>query len=154
MSSPVLKYQIEVKEHPLGEIRMGSEGYGITLTCPGGEANALKNEVVLLTSSPQKDRVNLVACNDSHFVIEGTFATWIFNAADISWSLFRITVRDGGTWSEETPIFGSDRYHFNGENGRHYYVQFPFCRDSDCQELWKRYKALRIEQIRNLSKMT
>lgn len=138
----------------LGEIRMGCTAYGINIKAVNGEFKSLEAAPILVGSDDWKNIVEASTCC-RYLVIHGQFCIYILDLEEISVSLYRATIRgrigewdEGVTvWSEETPICGSNTFHLNGVSGKHYYLQFPFVRDSEFSNFFDSYHALRMQQI-------
>jgi hypothetical protein len=147
-----LPRNFEVNTNCLGEFRMGAYGHGISVACPKGRFMALWNTIVLGTSDTDPPKVPTDLSADSRFlVIAGDFASYVLDLEAMAISLHRATVRDSeGIWCEETPISGQNVVHFNGQSGKHYYVQFPFIAESKFNEFWAVYEKRRLGQIREL----
>jgi hypothetical protein len=135
---------------PLGEIRMGSEAFGLSISLDGKEYDVLTKANVFLSLNEKQIAEKIIECRDGiHTVIEGYFATYVINENKKQMSLYRATVRSqDGIWCEETPIFGNEIEHIDGKNGKHYYIQFPFVEIAHFNTKWSEYEAIRIQQIK------
>lgn len=145
------EYQIAAV--PLGEFRMGVDGFGASITMNGKPISCLMKEIVFAkprnatSSNWHEDFIELSA--DARFlIIHGQFATFVIDIGHGTLSLFKDTIRSSdGIWSEEISILGKDTCHVSGTR-RHYYLQFPFLRESDFVACRGVYHELRLRQIR------
>jgi hypothetical protein len=138
---------IAVKPLPLGEIRMGCEAWGLSVDGGGWGFSALCAHPVLVGSADWEERTHQSLCG-KFLVVEGAFFTFVLSLEDQTLSLYKATVRDNnGTWCEETPIYREDTRHLDGQNGKHYYIQFPFFPDEKFWEEFRAYEKLRLAQI-------
>ena len=136
--------------HPLGEIRMGMDAYGITLKKNDRIMKALANEQVFDSPKPSVELATESRSNTDYLILHGLFATYVVDLAEWKLSLFRATIRGQTFWTEENPIYGRNEKHLNGQSGRHYFVQFPFVSDNDFLKVWQQYHEKRVRQIRLL----
>src|SRR5258708_1364961 len=97
---------------PLGEFRMGAEGFGVRVYADSGNVECLSDEIVF-SKPPEAVTSNWhEAFLDSSFdgiflIIRGIFTTFVLNLENLSLSLFKDTIRtEDGVWCEETAIFG------------------------------------------------
>lgn len=148
----------EITAVPLGEFRMGAEGFGTSIVVKGKSIRCLEKEIVFaapgnLASNWREERVEFSA--DGRFLIlHGEFSIFIVDIENGSLSLFKDTVRSpGGIWCEETPIFGRDTCHISGTR-RHYYLQFPFFSEADFTTQRRVYHDLRLRQIKEAKDKT
>jgi hypothetical protein len=144
---------------PLGEFRMGTEGFGVQIQTPDGRIESLANEIVFHRPGHADEESGwhehfLDSSADGRFlIIEGAFSTFVVDLEELTLSLYKDTIRSiDKIWSEETPIYGEDTFHINGKR-RHYYLQFPFIEDPDFPRHRSAYHALRLRQISE-AKMT
>lgn len=139
----------KIETNCLGEFRMGVNGHGLSVMCRKGRFSALRSVIVLASSDPDSPPVSTDLSTDGRYlVVNGDFATYVFDLDEIKISLYRATVRGAeGVWCEENPIQGREVTHFNVQSGRHYYIQFPFIGDAEFNDAWSRYLAKRLVQI-------
>ncbi len=139
-----MKYKVDL--NGLGEIRMGAEAFGLRVTTEVGEFNCLWDEPVLVGDDDYSKVIE--KSNDGYTLcINGQFATYILNLKENTIALYKVTVRGkNNEWSEETPIFGSEKTHLSGFK-KHYYIQFPFVKDNELNEYVSKYVQLRQAQI-------
>lgn len=139
-----MKYSVEL--NGLGEIRMGAEAFGLKITTDIGEFNCLWDEPVLVGNDDYSKFIEK-SSDGSLLCVSGQFATYILNLKENTLSLYKVTVRGkNNEWSEETPIFGSEKTHISGFK-KHYYIQFPFVKDGDLNAHLSKYIQLRQSQI-------
>ena len=133
----------------LGEFRMGAEGHGIVLIIDGERHEMLSDRIVFCNFTKDSAGEHILYSTDKRYlIIKGIFDTYVIDIAAKSIALFRVTVRDSNIWSEETAVLGSTRTHLNGEDGEHYFVQFPFVEFRDFNRIRQEYEFTRIAQLR------
>ena len=138
---------------PLGEFRMGVEGFGVSVIVKSKAIKCLEKEIVFAkprnaTSSNWYEELVEFSTDRRFLLIIGEFSTFAINIEDGTLSLFKDTIRSSdGIWCEETPILGTDICHVSGTR-RHYYLQFPFLNDSDFIAQRGMYHELRLRQIK------
>ncbi|MCZ4371292.1 hypothetical protein O4H50_05765 [Vibrio diazotrophicus] len=130
---------------PLGEIRMGCEGYGLIIYTVHGVIDVFKDEIISVNSQDSERVVMLSKCGE-FLMVNGEFGQYIVNIREQRISVYRITIRSNSIWSEEIAVFGKEKTHINGFS-RHYYLQFPFIIQQDFQKTLSRYKSLRERQL-------
>lgn len=80
-------------------------------------------------------------------MVKGSFGTYILDIKEQSISIYRTTIRGkNNEWSEEQAIFGKDKTHIKGFS-QTYYLQFPFVRQSQFNEVFSKFESLRKQQI-------
>jgi hypothetical protein len=128
---------------------MGVCGHGLSVICRNGRFSALRDVIVFASSDPDSPPVATdLSTDDRYLVVNGEFATYVFDLDEMKISLYRATVHgDEGVWCEENPIQGKEVAHFNTQSGRHYYIQFPFVGDAEFNNVWSQYLAKRLVQI-------
>jgi hypothetical protein len=139
---------------PLGEFRMGAEGFGASIVVKAKQIRCLEKEIVFVGSwgplSPNWCTEFVEFSADGRFLlIHGAFSVYVVDVEIGSLSLFKDTIRSpDGIWCEETPIFGEDVFHVSGTR-RHYYLQFPFLNEADFIAQRRIYHELRLRQIKD-----
>ena len=148
-----MRYSINLK--CLGEFRMGTNGYGISISYKDKEINFLADEIVFADShEPDIGHFVEEIRNEPILVIEGAFSTVLINVETEEATLYKHTVRTtDGAWSEETPIYGKETYHYNGPS-RHYYVQFPLVPCGRFLQKVAEYENFRTKQIKEAKEAT
>lgn len=135
-----------IELNPLGEIRMGCDAYGVVIATNFGVFDIFKETPVLIGSKDHSKCITQSDCN-RYLLLKGSFGTYILDIKDQSISIYKTTIcGETNEWSEEQAIFGKDKIHINGFS-QHYYLQFPFVRQTQFNEVLARYKSLRKEQI-------
>ena len=134
----------------LGEFRMGCEGHGIVFVIDGTRYDALAKQIVFCNVTRESVSEYLCYSRDRRYLIaKGIFDTYVIDLSERLISLYKVTVRDSEIWSEETAVWGAKRTHVSGEDGNHYYIQFPFVPFSDFMSLRQNYTFKRIAQLRD-----
>jgi hypothetical protein len=137
-----------VELNPLGEFRMGCDAYGIIIRTNFGDLDIFRDVPILIGHTDHSKCIEQSKCN-RYLLLRGVFGTYILDIKDQSVSVYKATIRGSSNeWSEEQAIFGRDKTHINGFS-RHYYLQFPFVRQKAFYEIFEKYEALRIEQIKS-----
>jgi hypothetical protein len=136
-----------IELHPLGEIRMGCDAYGITIKTNFGDFDVFEDVPILIGHIDHSRCIEQSSCK-RYILLKGEFGTYILDIKDQSISIYKTTIRGtNNEWSEEQAIFGKDKTHINGFS-LHYYLQFPFVRQQKFNEILEKYEALRKEQIK------
>jgi hypothetical protein len=141
---------IEFEFNYNSEIRMGTDGWGLVIKKDDVIIDVLKKEFVFIGVEPKADKPFIVKSTDRrYYIIKGYFFTYIFDTEQNAFSLYKATVRsEDGIWCQETPVWGKDAYHLNGEDGEHYYLQFPFIPHTMFKKRWEQYSKKRLDQIK------
>jgi hypothetical protein len=143
----------QVTAVPLGEFRMGVDGFGASISVKGKPISCLTKEIVFVklgtaTSSNWHEEFVELSADGRFLIIHGQFATFVIDIPSLTLSLFKDTIRSAdGIWCEEISIYGKDTCHVNGTR-RHYYLQFPFLDEFDFTARRSDYRELRLRQIR------
>lgn len=139
----------------LGEIRMGCPSFGLLLEDNEEVYQTFSEEAIFITQDKGSIITKICESTDGlYLIIKGDFFTYIINKAEKTVSVYKATIRsESGIWSEETPIAGSETYHLNGTDGRHYYLQFPFIHLKNFKRNWQNYNHIRIDQINSNKKI-
>lgn len=104
----------DVLTHPLGEIAMGAEAYGVTIKTNYGDFDLFAETPVLVGSDDARSRLEISKCGN-YAKLEGAFSTWVLDIRNHSVSVLKATIRtENDEWCEEQAIFGSSRAHLNG----------------------------------------
>lgn len=136
----------EISLNPLGEIAMGCEAYGVVIRTNFGNFDVFRDIPILVGHTNHSKCIIQSECND-YILILGSFGQYILDIKDQTISIYKITIRGSDNeWCEENPIFGKDRIHIKGFS-KHYYLQFPFVRQSQFNEVLSKYESLRRIQI-------
>lgn len=142
----------QIIENYLGEFRMGTNGFGITIINKDVTINVFDKEIIFASAEKKINIENYIDySNDSKYlIIEGAFFTYIIDLIDNTISIYQCTIKDAnGAWSEEIPIMGNNKTHINTKK-RHYYIQYPFFTQSEFTNKWNYYKWKRLEQINEM----
>ena len=132
--------------HPLGEIRMGCEAFGVTIKTNYGEFDFLSLIPVAVGKENVRDRLEISSCG-RYLKVEGEFATWVLDIRNQSISIYRATIRtENNEWSEEQVIYGNERTHISGFK-RHIHLQVPFVEKASFEKIYRNYESLRQNQI-------
>lgn len=137
---------------PLGEFRMGVEGFGAGIIAKSKPIGCLKKEIVFVKpwiagSSNWYEEFVEFSPDGRFLILHGEFSTFVIDIEGGTLSLFKDTIRSSdGIWCEETSILGRDICHVNGTR-RHYYLQFPFLSEADFTKQRGIYHELRLRQI-------
>jgi len=126
---------------------MGCDAWGLAISDGETRFDALKSHPVLIGSDDWTSRVHESICG-KFLIVEGEFFTFVLALESRTLSLYKATIRDAQTWSEETPIYKAETTHLQGENGKHYYLQYPFVPDEEFWHVFRAYEVLRVSQIR------
>jgi hypothetical protein len=137
---------------PLGEFRMGVEGFGANIIVKSKPIRCLEKEIVFVkprsaASSNWYEEFVEFSEDGRFLLLHGEFSTFVIDIECGTLSLFKDTIRSpDGIWCEEISILGRDTCHVSGTR-RHYYLQFPFWSDSDFIKRRGIYHELRLRQI-------
>ncbi|WP_415891177.1 hypothetical protein ACMXYV_07600 [Neptuniibacter sp. SY11_33] len=136
----------DIELNPLGEIRMGCDAYGVVIKTNFGVFDIFRDTPVLIGSTDHSKCITQSKCK-RYLLMNGSFGTYILDIKDQSISIYKTTIR-GATneWCEEQAIFGKDKSHIKGFS-QHYYLQFPFVRQAQFNEVLAKYESLRQKQI-------
>ena len=143
----------QITAMPLGEFRMGAEGFGASIVVKSKSIKSLEKEIVFVkpwsaTSSNWWEEFVEFSADGRFVFIHGEFSIFAIDIEDATLSLFKDTIRSpDGIWCEETSILGKDICHIGGTR-RHYYLQFPFLSESDFIVQRSIYHELRLRQIK------
>ena len=136
-----------IELNSLGEIRMGCDAYGVLIKTNFGDFSIFKDVPVLIGHKDYTKCIEQSECNE-YLLLKGEFGKYILNIKDQTISIYKITIRgENNEWSEEQAIFGKEKTHLNTFS-RHYYLQYPFVKQSAFKETLEKYEILRKEQIK------
>ena len=136
----------DIELNPLGEIRMGCDAYGVVIKTNFGVFDLFK-ETPILIGNTDHSRVIIHSKCHRYLLLKGSFGTYILDIKDQAISIYKTTIRGAGSeWSEEQAIFGKGKTHIKGFN-QTYYLQFPFVRQEQFNEVLSKYESLRKKQI-------
>ena len=136
----------EIVLNSLGEIRMGCDSYGVIIKTSFGDFEIFKDTPVLIGHTDHSKCITQSDCK-RYLLINGSFGTYILDIKDQSISIYKTTVRGASNeWSEGQAIFGRDKTHISGFS-QTYYLQFPFVKQSQFNEVLSKYESLRKDQI-------
>jgi len=131
---------IDIELNPLGEIRMGCDGYGVVIKSNFGNIDIFKTVPILIGHSDHSKCIEHSSCK-KYLLLKGEFGTYILNIKEQSISIYKITVRGlNNEWSEEQAIFGSEKKHINSFSS-HYYLQFPFIHQKSFHDVVEKYES-------------
>lgn len=136
----------EIELNPLGEIRMGCDAYGVVIKTNFGCFDIFKDTPVLIGHTDHSKCITQSECK-RYLLVKGSFGTYILDIKEQSISIYKTTIRGkNNEWSEEQAIFGKDKTHIKGFD-QTYYLQFPFVRQAQFNEVFSKFECLRKQQI-------
>ena len=139
----------------LGEFRMGCEAYGLRIRTGYGIFDFMIDMPVLIGSDNWQKVIEESCCGE-YIKVDGAFDTFILKCSELRASVYKTTINtsviddrdwgEGGEWTVENVIYGSQRQHINTFKN-HIYLQFPFVDQGIVNKMLGDYKALRVKQI-------
>ena len=149
----------QIRAIPLGEVRMGAEGFGASIIVKSKPIRCLEKELVFMKPSGSAALPNWYedfaefSADGRFLLLLGEFSVFVIDIEVGTLALFKDTIRSPhGIWCEETPILGRDICHVSGTR-RHYYLQFPFLSEADFTKQRGIYHELRLRQIEEAKAM-
>lgn len=137
---------VEIELNLLGEIRMGCDAYGVVIKTNFGCFEIFKDIPVLIGHTDHSKCISQSECK-RYLLVKGGFGTYILDIKEQSISIYKTTIRGkNNEWSEEQAIFGKDKTHIKGFD-QTYYLQFPFVRQAQFNEVFSKFECLRKRQI-------
>lgn len=135
-----------VELHPLGEIRMGCQAYGISIETNFGNFEVFRQAPILVGHTDYDKQLSQSKCT-RYIALHGSFATYLLDIKDQSIAIYRMTIRGkNNQLSEENAILGKRRFHISGFS-QSYFLQFPFIKKECFNDAVEHYIERRQQQM-------